>query len=52
MILTALSLRRSETAKNGSRRAKAGFGNTQLNLVRKTASQFFIGSNDSALVEV
>ena len=46
----SLSLGRSETVKNGSRRAKARFGDGQLNLVRKTAFRSFDGSNDSALL--
>ena len=32
------------------RRAEARFGDSQLNLVRKTASRSFEGSNDSALL--
>ena len=49
IILRNLSLVRSETVKNGSRRAKARFGDSQLNLVRKIAFRSFKGSNDSAL---
>ena len=47
---TVLSLGRSETVKNGSRRAKTRFGDSQLNLVRKIAFRSFKGSNDSALL--